>query len=81
MKREAIAGFVDIGIRDGRVKAEARETWTRLFESEPDSAFAIFCKLPPNTEQARRNYWALDDNEKKFRQFASELGLAPEEIS
>lgn len=81
MKREAIAGFIDLGIRDGRVKAETRETWARMFENDAASAFELFCKLAPNPEQASRNYFSLDDNEKKFIQFASQLGLAPEEVS
>ena len=81
MKREVVDGFVDIGLRDGRIKAEMRETWTRLFESEPESALAILCKVPPNPEQASRNFWALDDNDAKFRRMmANVLKCSPEEV-
>jgi hypothetical protein len=81
MKREAIEGFLDLGLRDGRIGADMRETWVRLFEANSESAFELFVARPHDKQQAQRNFWSLDDNEKKFRrEMACILKCRPEEV-
>jgi hypothetical protein len=81
VKREAIEGFIDLALRDGRIGAGQREIWTRMFEADATSAFHLLLERDPDPGQAQRNFWALDDNERKYRELeASLLGVQPEKV-
>ena len=66
---------VGAAVADGRIAADMRETWLRLFEDDPDATKSVLDDLSADAAQATRNRSAdLVDDDAYAAQFAARFG-------
>jgi hypothetical protein len=80
MKPETITLIVDTAVSDGRIDAENREGWRRLFEADATEATREISRIEKDPARAQRNFLASDEGERLYQSLACTLGLREERV-